>query len=223
MFIERDIDKYIIIKKNERTPENIIEKVNTIKTEIEETKEPLDDILVSMKDALFDNLTNKYTEKYILLYKIYEHKITYLDQETTKINFKFNGDENNTEESSGFCKVFDNDFFKKLTQTASVNSLGPKLNDKYTDWVPDDKHTIYKIDDFYEIIDSEGTNEEDMNINIRKTYPTISNKSQKKSPKLVKVVSESLTKKERKKRKELSVSATKTLNKHNVNVVVAFD
>ena len=64
--------------------------------------------------------------------------------------------------------------------------------------------------------------EEDMNINIRKSYTNVikkgSNKTSLKHPKI-----ESLTKKERKKRKELSVSATKTLNKHNINIVVAFD
>ena len=65
--------------------------------------------------------------------------------------------------------------------------------------------------------------EEDMNSNIRKSLKD-SVISKKMSPKNLKTIhSENLTKKDRKKRKELSVSATKTLNKHSINVVVAFD
>jgi len=74
------------------------------------------------------------------------------------------------------------------------------------------------------------TIEEDMNSNIRKslkegtTGKKESTVGKKVSPKNLKTIhSENLTKKDRKKRKELSVSATKTLNKHAINVVVAFD
>ena len=52
--------------------------------------------------------------------------------------------------------------------------------------------------------------EEDMNTNIRKTYPKTKKKTMEE-------------KSDRKKRKELSVCATKSLNKHQANILLNFD
>ena len=73
-----------------------------------------------------------------------------------------------------------------------------------------ENHILDYIKDNLEII------EYDMNTNIKK--PDL-NKSKKKNK-----LNEQLTKKpERKKRKELSISATNTINKHKVSIVLDFD
>lgn len=59
--------------------------------------------------------------------------------------------------------------------------------------------------------------EDDMNLNIRNSYPKCKTKKKSSSS-----LGDGLDKK-RKKRKELSVSATKSLNKHKVNIVVDFN
>jgi hypothetical protein len=59
--------------------------------------------------------------------------------------------------------------------------------------------------------------EDDMNLNIRNSYPKY--KTKKKSNSSIASIIDT----KRKKRKELSVSATKSLNKHKVNIVLDFN
>ena len=59
--------------------------------------------------------------------------------------------------------------------------------------------------------------EDDMNLNIRNSYPKCKTKKKSNSS-----IVDNIDKK-RKKRKELSVSATKSLNKHKVNIVLDFN
>jgi len=64
--------------------------------------------------------------------------------------------------------------------------------------------------------------ESDMNFNIRKSIKLEDNKN--KSKKITKTLNECISKKpERKKRKELSTSATNTINKHQINITLDFE
>ena len=129
---------------------------------------------------------------------------------------------------SGFQKKFFDPFcrrsrinfyFNEDLNNPIVTTVG-QLN--FFKWAIEN-HIISYIQDNIENI------EKDMNKNIRKMSPTTKKKSRKsknqktKDLNLINSINLSATNNKRRKRRELSVSATKTLNKHKFNVVLAFD
>lgn len=130
------------------------------------------------------------------------------DQFIVYLNYKSQLKAYSKKQFDPFCRRDRIEFYygknnKIVTTVGQLNFFRWALENKVLDYIENNLKTI----------------EEDMNINIRKSYPKIKCKSKKKSP-MSGGVSE---KKERKKRKELSVCATKLLNKHAVNIVVEFE
>jgi len=111
-----------------------------------------------------------------------------------------------------FCRRDRIEFFHN--QTESIITTVGQLN--FFRWALDNEIISYIKDNLDKI-------ESDMNFNIRKTNKQEENKN--KSKKISKNLSECLSSKkpERKKRKELSTSATNTINKHQINITLDFE
>ena len=167
---------------------------------------------IALRDI--DWLCTNYSKKYNVIYNIKEEKN---DEIINKrfilyINYRSQLKAYTKEFFDPFCRRDRIEFF--YNDNESIITTVGQLN--FFRWALENEIISYIKDNLDKI-------ETDMNFNIRKTNKQEDNKN--KSKKISKNLSECLSTKkpERKKRKELSTSATNTINKHQINITLDFE